>query len=105
MKKKFKELFVMTRRERRGTIVLLMLMAVIIMLSTIIGHRHENMPQNQTAAQLESFEQQTDTTVLTVEKVKLHKPGKKRHGSKRQSGKKEKPTPDKPRRLDPVPQF
>ena len=84
----------MTRRERRGTIVLLMLMAVIIMLSTIIGYRHENMPQSQTAAQLESFERQTDTTVFTVEKAKPHK-----------TGKKEKPTSDKPRRLDPVPQF
>lgn len=95
----------MTRRERRGTIVLLMLMAVIIMLSTIIGYRHENTPQSQTAAQLESFEQQTDTTAFMVEKAKPNKHGKKRHGSKRQSGKKEKPTSDKPRRLDPVPQF
>ena len=105
MKKELKELFMMTRRERRGTIVLLMLMAVIIIFSTIVSLRQEKTPQAQSAAQLEAFEAQTDTTVFTVDYSKRHKHVKKRHMSKRKPIKKDKPSSDKPRRLDPVPQF
>ena len=95
----------MTRRERRGTIVLLVLMAIVIAVFSITKFKQENLLQTEYAAELETFEKQTDTIVFTVEKTEPNKPDKKRHAAKKRAAKKEKPSSDKPRRLDPVPQF
>ena len=100
-----KQLFQMSRRERRGTIVLLALMAMLITVSFVIGSRKEHVPQADNVDKLELFDAQTDTVKYTVEKNVREKSGKKRHATKRRAPKKSKPSSDKPRRLDPVPQF
>ncbi len=105
MNKKLKELFEMTRRERRGTIVLLVLMSVIITVTSIVCNRKDDLPQTAALSAVEAFEAQADSTGLAEQQLAPHKSDKKRKPSKRRAAKKSKPSSDKPRRLDPVPQF
>lgn len=104
MNAKLKSLFDMSRRERRGTIVLLLLMAVALIVSAIVGMKKEAPPADAVVA-VEAFEAETDSSVFTVEKPDRRHHEKRRHPAKRHPSKKSKPTPEKPRRLDPVPQF
>lgn len=101
-----KQLFQMSRRERRGTIVILA--AVAVLLVGAQAYRScvkDTVPPLQTT-EINQFEVEADTTTLTVgyakKDAKKHHP--KRSGQRRRSPKG--PRPEKPaRRLDPVPQF
>lgn len=94
----------MTKRERRGTIVVLSLIAVILATSLLMRTRRSSAPVAGTdAVTLQAFEAQADSAVVTVNPPVRHKSDKKK-SHKRRGAKKSKPA-DKPRRLDPVPQF
>ena len=103
MSEKLKGLFEMSRRERRGTVVLLLLMAAVIAVSAIVGLKKEAPPAD--VVRIEAFDAETDSTVLIVEKPARRHHEKHRRSGKHRPAKKNKPTSDKPRRLDPVPQF
>ena len=101
MKKGF---FDMTRRERRGTIVLLSLMVVLLVVTAVVKLK-KPVPQAPVArAAFEAFEAETDSVVIVADKPSRHKQVKKKRRTKHSSPKKSKPS-GQPRRLDPVPQF
>ena len=99
-----KGFFDMSRRERRGTIVLLALMVVLLLVSAIVRLKKSATPAPAVQAAVEAFEAEADSIIITADKPSCHKSEKKKRSSKRPSPKKSKPS-DKPRRLDPVPQF
>ncbi len=96
-----RDLFEMTRRERRGTIVVLALIAVLLAATVAVRSCR---PAQQIYFPTEEL-MITDTTTTPVPD-KSGRPAKhaktKKHYPK--SPKKSKPSPE-PRRLDPVPQF
>lgn len=99
-----KRLLDMTKRERRGTILVLLLIAVILVTSLLMRTRRDSAPVAGTdAVTLQAFEAQADSAVVTVNPPVRHKTDRKK-SHKRRAAKKAKPA-DKPRRLDPVPQF
>lgn len=99
-----KRLLDMTKRERRGTIVVLLLIAVILATTLLMRTRRGSAPVAGTdAVTLQAFETQTDSAVVTVNSPVRHKTDRKK-SHKRCAAKKARPA-DKPRRLDPVPQF
>lgn len=101
-----KQLFQMSRRERRGTIVILAAITVLLVGSQVYRSCVKDTIAPLPATEINQFETETDTTTLTVgyakKDAKKHHP--KRSSSRRRSPKG--PRPEKPaRRLDPVPQF
>lgn len=102
-----KDSFQMSRRERRGTIVILALIAVILIVTLVV----RSCGNDQSAIfvesdEIERFEEATDSVTVTVEKSFKEK--KRQHPKqpkqRRSSPKKSRPD-NQPRRLDPVPQF
>lgn len=105
--KGLKELFQMSRQERRGTIVVLALIAVLLVGTLVVrscGKDRSGYIVEQD--EIEQFEAATDTVTVTVEKTlkKKKRQHTKRTKKHRSAPKKSRPE-DKPRRLDPVPQF
>lgn len=99
-----KGFFDMTRRERRGTVVLLALMAVLLLVTALVRMKKSTTPASSAAqTAVEAFEAEADSVIITVDKPLRHKAEKKK-SNKRHAAKKPKPA-DKPRRLDSVPQF
>jgi len=101
-----KQLFQMSRRERRGTIVILAAIAVLLVGSQVYRSCVKDTITPIPATGINQFEAEADSAALTVGRAKKdakkHHP--KRSGSRRKSPKS--PRPEKPaRRLDPVPQF
>ena len=101
-----KQLFQMSRRERRGTIVILAAVAVLLAGTQVYRSCVKDTVPPLQATEINQFEVEADTTTLTVgyakKDAKKHHP--KRSSSRRKSPKG--PRPEKPaRRLDPVPQF
>lgn len=94
----------MSRRERRGNIVLLALMVMLLLVTAVVRLKKSATPAPAVQAAVEAFEAETDSVIITVDKPSHHKSEKKKRSSKRPSPQKSKPS-DKPRRLDPVPQF
>ena len=96
----------MTRRERRGSIVILVLIAVLLAATAVVRscRTDEVIPTEQ----LQSFEQMTDTStvVLDTRQSASKKRGKAPAAKRKRKSKpaKSKPSPE-PRRMDPVPQF
>ena len=99
-----KRLLDMTKRERRGTIVLLFLIGAILVVSLFFNMRKDRVPMAGTdVVTIEAFEAEADSAVVAENLPVSHKTEKKK-SHKRHAAKKPKPA-DKPRRLDPVPQF
>ena len=105
--KEWRKLYAMTRRERQGTIVLLLIIAVLIACSHFARTHRSVSPvgEDTTVVDVRTFEAAADSVTFTVDKVKPVKPSGKRQSSKRRAAKKGKPSPPPQRRLDPVPQF
>lgn len=98
-----KRLLDMTKRERRGTIVLLLLMGAVLLASLFFSMRKDRAPVAGTdVVAIEAFEAEADSAVMSDPPVH-HKTDKKK-SHKRHAAKKPKPA-NRPRRLDPVPQF
>lgn len=104
----WKDFFAMTRRERRGTIVVLAVIAVLIAATLVLRNCRGEVPE-QAARQTEllEFEHQADTTQLVApsSKHKRHAGKKDKRPRKSKGGKQHKKSPASPRRVDPVPQF
>ena len=103
--KGMKELFDMTRHERRGSIVVLVLIALLLALTCVLkcNRGTTQLIQNE-AVEMRQFEAEVDSTTVETPKQAPDKPAspkKKRH---RATPKPPKSSPE-PRRLDPVPQI
>lgn len=101
-----KDFFDMTRHERRGAIVILVIIALVLAVTFVMRcHRPDDVPPASTNA-VRQFEAEVDSSAVEVYKPspkKTVKPEKK--GRKSKSPKPtNKPKPE-PRRMDPVPQF
>ena len=101
-----KQSFQMSRRERRGTIVILAAIAVLLVGAQVYRSCVKDTIAPIPATEINQFEAKADSAALTVGRAKKdakkHHP--KRSGQRRKSPKG--PRPEKPaRRLDPVPQF
>jgi len=105
------DFFNMTRRERRGTIVLLALVALAIALTAALRTCDDRDAVALDSEAVEQFEAQIDSVrhqqgAPAGSKAKSKKnQDKKKKKSKRSSDKKSPKAPTQPRRLDPVPQF
>ena len=96
----------MSRRERRGTIVVLAVIAILLAGTQIYRSCGKDTITPLQATEINQFEAEADTAALTVGKAK--KDAKKHHSKRSVPPRKtpKKPQPKKPaRRLDPVPQF
>ena len=99
-----KELFQMSRRERRGTIVILALIAVLLAGTLAVRSCGTHRPGLVQEGVIEQFEADADSVTLSVDKADKKQSHRKKGRKRRPSP--QKPRPDKtPRRLDPVPQF
>ena len=105
--KGLKELFQMSRQERRGTIVILALIALLLIGTLVVRSCGEDRSEDFVESdEIEQFEVATDTVTVTVEKnLKKKKRQYTKRTKQRRSGPKKSRPNDKPRRLDPVPQF
>lgn len=103
-----KDFLTMTRRERRGFIVVLVLIALLLAGTAIVrscrGHEMVGVVQ----AEVEQFEAEADsaaTATVTPSRETRKTPAEApRRSSRRKADKKSKPSPA-PRPIDPVPQF
>ena len=105
--KGLKELFQMSRQERRGTIVILALIALLLIGTLVVRSCGEDRSEDIVEPnEIEQFEAATDSVTVTVDKPlkKKNQQHAKRTKKHRSAPKKSRPE-DKPRRLDPVPQF
>ena len=100
---KWQDFFAMTRHERRGTIALMALIALVLAVTALLRFCA---PAPQVEVQhddIEQFEQQIDTIQPSAphhEKRKKPAASRKRHRPAKQPK-----SPPQPRRLDPVPQI
>ena len=104
--KGLKELFQMSRQERRGTIVILALIALLLIGTLVVRSCGEDWSEDFVESdEIEQFEAATDSVTVTVEKNIKKKQHHTKRTKQRRSGPKKSRPEDKPRRLDPVPQF
>ncbi len=100
-----KDLFDMTRRERRGMVVLLIAIAAMLVLAVAARYHKEPVPTTAAGHELVLPDEVLDTVG-----IRNNKPGgqksKRKSSKKHQQRKPSTPKPERePRRLDPVPQF
>lgn len=100
--------FTMTKRERRGTIAVLCIIAVLLVLSFTLNRSKTSVPDDVKVSEAQLFEAEVDSIQVTDEKPKTKtKPvsikGKSRK-KQQQPQRKEKPK-QRPRNVDPLPQF
>ncbi len=93
----------MTKRERRGTIIVLAVIALLMACTFAVRYCHNEPSPDLQQNEMQKYESEADTSLL----VFPAKP-KKTHKSKKKTHKKHPPKskPDnRPRHIDPVPQF
>lgn len=98
-----KEFFEMKRHERRGTIMVLALIAVLLAV-TFVVRNCRGVEQPVPMEDIRQFETDADSTTLMVPKPAHKKPAASRKKRRHAAPKPSKPAPA-PRRLDPVPQI
>ena len=104
----FKDFWVMTRRERRGAIVVLAAIALLLAITVMSRSCHTDQPIQIQGTALSDFEAEADSSTVSTEKAhKAHKRvhEKKKHHRRPASKPKRTPAAPQPRRIDPVPQF
>ena len=94
----------MTRNERRGMIVLLIAIALMLVAAVAARYHHEELPQSVNDVEISRFEAEADSAAIEVSKPTRHTP---EHKTTRKRPKREtKPKPSRePRPVDPVPKF
>ncbi len=97
----WKDLFEMTRRERRGTIVLMALIALVLAVTAFFRYCSPSSRVDVAQPGIEQFEQQIDSVKPSTPAHKSPVSTRKRHNPSR----KEKRKPSGQRRLEPVPQI
>ena len=106
-----KDFFTMTRNERRGTIAVLVLIALLLAGSVAVRSCRQDVPIVETqSGDLERFDNETDTLSFPAARFPRtssdsSRRSQHRHGKKHKSNDKPKPSKPAPRRMDPVPQF
>ena len=107
MKRQMKDLFDMTRQERRGTILLLALIAVVLVGTLCVRSCYAHGDEFQYSSAVQEFEADIDSSHVTVSAPATHKAKEKKRSAKKQHKKEpdSKRHDHSPRRLDPVPQF
>jgi len=108
------DFFTMTRHERRGTIVLIVVIAALIagLAASRSCHRGDT-PSPETQQAIEQFEHHTDSLRTRQQEARQRKTtrnekkdaDKQKRQRKSKKGKKPAKSEPQPRRLDPVPQF
>ena len=101
-----RKLWQMTKRERRGTIVVLVVIALLLGMALTVRYCREE-PVVETA-ELQRFRSEVDTVAVPEKPTKSHKTttGKKRAPKHKKQPKRDKPKPSAPPRpIDPLPQF
>lgn len=98
------DLFEMTRRERQGTIVVLVIIALLLAGTMVVRHCHHASPELQKSS-IEQFESEADSSLLIAptKPSDAHKSKPKKQSRKRQPKKSK--SAKQPRHIDPVPQF
>lgn len=103
-----KDFLAMTRHERRGTIVVLVVIAVILAMTAMVRSCPSDSLDAEQVIEMQRFQNEVDTVSMTVDgqgKSRKPKAGKKKPRRPRAKKPKHvKPAPQ-PRRIDPVPQF
>lgn len=99
----------MSRRERRGAIVVMALIALLLVLTVAVRSCSGRMPEEVVSADLPQFEAQVDSAMSHENDKTSSTVAKKKSSSKRKkprphADKKPKPSPGT-RPLNPVPQF
>lgn len=103
-----KDLFAMTKRERRGTIVVLLVIAILLILSFALKRSKPSVPDDVKESEMLQFEAEVDSVRVipnshkakpkpSAEKGKVHK--------KRKKPTREQKPKTRPRNVDPLPQF
>ena len=103
-----RDFFTMTKRERRGTIAVLCIIAVLLVLSFTFKRSKTSVPDDVKVSEMQLFEAEVDSIQVTDEKPKtkarpVSVKGKSRK-KRQQPQRKEKPK-QRPRNVDPLPQF
>lgn len=93
----------MTRHERRGAIVVLVFIALLLAATCIARCNREVVP-TVPSADIRQFEAESDSSVVTLPAHDRKKPTVKKKRRRHATPKPSKPAPA-PRRLDPVPQI
>ena len=103
-----RDFFTMTKRERRGTIAVLCIIAVLLVLSFTLKRSKPSVPNDMKVNEMQLFEAELDSSQVVDEKPKS-KPrpvsvkGKSR--KKRQQPQRKEQPKQRPRNVDPLPQF
>ena len=101
----------MTRNERRGTIAVLVLIALLLAGSVAVRSCRQDVPIVETQSDnLEQFDNETDTLSSPAARFPRtssdsSRRSHHRHGKKHKTNGKPKSAKPAPRRMDPVPQF
>ena len=102
-----KDFFIMTRNERRGTIVVLALIALILLSTLAVRSCRAEAPVGLVDSAMVQFESDIDSAHIYVKEpasANKSRATKRKSKKKKPSSRPSKPTPA-PRRMDPVPQF
>lgn len=104
-----KDFFDMTRHERRGTIVLLALIAAVMVATLCMRSCTATGVKSSYTSEMQNFEDEIDSSRVTVRPStgrRVKNEGGQRHVKKKKKSSRNPKQPDRqPRRLDPVPQF
>ncbi len=103
----FKDFISMTRRERRGTVAVLLLIVLLLVGSVLTRSCRPDEEYRLNDVEIQQFEESIDSAVVIESKhAKKRKNDTTKHKRRhrRTSHKKSKPAAE-PRRMDPVPQF
>lgn len=103
---KIKDFFEMSKRERIGTIVVLVLLTIIMVATVLQRSCEPSPPVIEHMDELERFETEADSAVVTSVKPKGTKRTKSKSAKKgRHHAPKKDKQPRGPHPIDPVPQF
>lgn len=100
----WKQYFEMTRRQRFGTIVVLIVIAVLLVMTVVVRSCRIDGVDPVPLSELQQFEAQVDSAAVTTSDSKPVSKPKSRSKRHTKPARKAKPS-HQPRRLDPVPEF
>lgn len=102
-----RDFWIMTRRERQGTIVVLAVIALLLVITVAVRSCRDDVPIEAQSTQLIEFEAEIDSLKVTEDKKphKVHRDkAKSKNKKKKKHSRPSSPAP-RPRPVDPVPQF
>ena len=103
-----KDFFAMTKRERRGTIAVLLVIVVLLVISFVLNQSKPSVPNEIKTSEMLLFEKDADSVRLTTSGHRVApKPraAKSKNRKKRRQPSREEKPKKHPRNVDPLPQF